>query len=117
MMVFMSPDEDPGVHNPRVIDLVAHDPELDEFGLIMVETRPWDGSTQRLLELQAKINAYLSFALDGEMYRLYPESVGKQLRLELDTYSPPDDTALTFIAQVRDKLVNDRIAFVVRILD
>jgi len=68
-------------------------------------------------ELQEKINSYLSFAQDGEMHRLYTESIGKRLPLELDTYSPPDDTALAFVARVRDQLLTDRISFTIRILD
>jgi hypothetical protein len=105
-----------GVQNPSLIDLVTYDPESGEFALIMTETRPWDGSADRVLELQQKINNYLSFALDGQLERQHPGSVGKAIRLQLDCVSPPDPKTGHFIDLVREKLRGERIRFVVNVL-
>ncbi|MEI9896071.1 MAG: DUF6572 domain-containing protein [Chthoniobacter sp.] len=48
-----------------------------------------DGSELRLFQLQEKINAYLSFALDGEMAEAYPQFDGKKIRLQLDCVGMP----------------------------
>jgi hypothetical protein len=113
----MSENNKAGVHNPKVIDLVTHDPETDEFALIMIETRDWDGSPERLLQLQEKVNNYLSFALDGQMVKLYPESTGKSVRLQLDCNRLPDQDTLRFIEQLREHIKPLGIPFVVNVLD
>jgi hypothetical protein len=106
-----------GVQNPAVIDLITHDPKSDEFVLIMTETRPWDGSEQRLLQLQQKVNAYLAFALDGQLASMYPASIGKPIRLQLDCISPPDNTTMRFVAMAREQLRQHGIALIVNVLD
>jgi len=62
-----------GVANPAVIDLFGFDQKTGEVLLAMNESRPWDGSDERLHELQEKFNAYVSFLLDGEMIAAHPE--------------------------------------------
>ena len=78
-----------GVEHAHIIDIVAHDEKEGSVTLIMLEPRPWDGSELRLFQLQEKINAYLSFALDGEMAEAYPNLISLPLRLQLDCATPP----------------------------
>jgi hypothetical protein len=103
-----------GVEHAGVIDALVHDPETDVVTLLMVEPRPWDGSELRLFQLQEKINAYLSFALDGEMHEAYPQLEGKPLRLLLDCMTAPDSTSLGFLGMVRDQIAFQGIALEVR---
>jgi hypothetical protein len=105
-----------GVENPTTVDLVTYDPASGEFALIMTEDREWDGSADRVLQLQEKINTYLSFLLDGQMAREYPESVGKPVRIQLDCVAEPDGNAAHFIELVREKLRSERIRFVVKLV-
>src|SRR5690349_2741889 len=79
-----------GVEYPEVIDMIMTDPESGEAVLIMVEPREWDGSEERLFQLQEKFNAYMSFALDGEMSEAYPSLSGRPLRLQLESTHMPD---------------------------
>ena len=104
-----------GVEHAGVIDLLAHEVASDEVALVMVEPRPWDGSELRLFQLQEKINAYLSFALDGEMAEAYPALIGKPLRLQLECASPPDPATLRFLAVVRDQIAFQGIKLEVRV--
>src|ERR1700704_1825530 len=83
-----------GVANPAVIDLFGVDGKSGDVVLAMNEPRPWDGSDERLHELQEKFNAYVSFLLDGEMVAAHPELAGKQARIELRCDHMPDDRAL-----------------------
>jgi hypothetical protein len=105
-----------GVENPRGLDALAVDGETGETVLIMVEPRAWDGSEERLFQLQEKINAYLSFALDGEMLDAFPHLDGKPLRLQLDCALPPDSMTDAFIARVREQIALQEIKFTVRIV-
>src|ERR1041384_5517090 len=81
-------------HRVDMIDLFAHDPKTDEVVLVMEELRPWDGSDERLYQLQEKFNAYASFLLDGEMAAAHPELVGKRGRIEVRCEHMPDARAI-----------------------
>ena len=59
-----------------MIDVIAQDTKTGEVVLRMDELDPWDGSDERLLALQERFNAYVSFLLDGEMASEHPELVG-----------------------------------------
>ena len=78
-----------GVEHAHVIDLIAHDAKTDEITLIMLEPRSWDGTELRMFQLQEKINAYLSFALDGEMAEAYPQFAGAIARTRTPSQSRP----------------------------
>lgn len=108
--------KDAGIENPDVVDLVTQDPGSGEVALIMTETRPWGSSSRQLLELQAKINTYLAFALDGQMAREYPTAVGKALRLQLDCVAAPEGDVAHFIRLVEEKLRAQGIRFVVNLI-
>ena len=93
-----------GVANPAVIDLFAVDQKSGEVLLAMHEARPWDGSDERLHELQEKFNAYVSFLLDGEMIAAHPELAGKPARIELRCDEMPDDRALGLLNLIHDQI-------------
>ena len=94
------------LEHANVIDIIFHDEKSARVLLVMTETRAWDGSDLRLFQLQEKINAYLSFALDGEMLEAYPHFHGKALRLQLECTEIPDARTIEFL-----KIVRERIAF------
>ena len=93
-----------GVEHAGVIDMITHDAKRGEVTLVMVEPRPWDGSELRLFQLQEKLNAYVSFALDGELAEAYPKLAGLPLRLLLECATYPDNDTVTFLERVREQL-------------
>lgn len=93
-----------GVSNPAVIDLFGLDQKSGEVLLVMKEQRPWDGSDQRLHELQEKFNAYASFLLDGEMTDEHPELANRRARIELHCDEMPDERALELLGMIHDQL-------------
>ena len=105
-----------GGENPRGLDALAFDGETGEAVLIMVEPRPWDGSEERLFQLQEKVNAYLSFALDGEMTDAFPHLAGKPVRLQLDCAVAPDPSVEQFVAAVREHIALQDMTFAVRLV-
>ena len=104
-----SEGKDPGVANPAVIDLFAHDQKADQVLLAMHEPRPWDGSDERLHELQEKFNAYVYFLLDGEMIAAHPELAGKSARIELRCDHMPDERALGLLELIHNQLALQEI--------
>ena len=106
-----------GVANPAVIDLFALDQQADEVLLVMTEKRPWDGSDERLHEVQEKFNAYVSFLLDGEMVASHPELAGKRARIELRCADMPDDRAVELLGLIHDQLELQEIKMEVLVAD
>jgi len=100
----LKPDDRAGV-----IDVFAHDPNTDEIVLVMNEPRPWDGSEERLHQLQEKFNAYASFLLDGELAEAHPDLVGKPARIELRCEHMPDARAVELLGMIHDQLAFQNI--------
>jgi hypothetical protein len=100
-----------------VIDLFAHDPKSDEIVLVMNEALPWDGSDERLYQLQEKFNTYASFLLDGEMAAAHPELAGKRARIELRCEHMPDARALELLGLIHDQLAFQEIKMEVIVKD
>ena len=109
--------EQEGLANPAVIDLFALDQKSGEVLLAMREPRPWDGSDERLHELQEKFNAYVSFLLDGEMIAAHPELTGKSARIELRCEYMPDDRALALLNLIHDQIALQEIKMEVIVAD
>ena len=93
-----------GVEFAEVIDLLAHNASTGRVELVMFEPRPWDGGEEQLFQLQEKLNAYMSFALDGEMTDTYPELVDKPLAVVLRCLQLPSSEAVEFLSQVREQI-------------
>jgi hypothetical protein len=106
-----------GIANPAVIDLFALDQKTDEIVLAMHEARPWDGSDERLHQLQEKFNAYVSFVLDGEMTATHPELADKSARIELRCDHMPDDRALGLLNLIHDQIALQEIRMEVVVAD
>jgi len=95
--------------NVGVIDVFAHDPKTDEIVLVMNEPRPWDGSEERLHQLQEKFNAYVSFLLDGELTEAHPDLAGNAARIELRCAHMPDTRAVELLGMIHDQLAFQNI--------
>jgi hypothetical protein len=105
-----------GLENPGVLDAFAHDTRTDKLVLAMYELRPWSGEEFQLLQLQEKLNAYLSFILDGELSEAFPEFAAKPVEIQLRTVHEPDAKAYDLIGRVREQLALQQITFeVIRI--
>ena len=92
-----------------VIDVIAQDSKTGEVVLVMNEPEPWDDSDERLLTLQERFNAYVSFLLDGEIAETHPELAGKPARIELRCAEMPDVRALELLAMIHDQLAFQEI--------
>jgi hypothetical protein len=92
-----------------IIDVIAQDAKTGEVVLVMNEPDEWDGSDERLLALQERFNAYVSFLLDGEMATHHPELAGKPARIELRCAHMPDTRALELLGLIHDQLAFQEI--------
>ena len=100
-----------GVEHTESIDLVMQHGETGEFMLIMIESREWDGSHDRLVQLQDKLNTYLTYALEGQFHAEHPESEGCDIRIHLDCEYPPDAVSEGFLDAAREAIAEHDIQF------
>jgi hypothetical protein len=92
-----------------VIDVIAQDSKTGEVVLVMNEPEPWDGSDERLLALQERFNAYVSFLLDGEMAETNPDLGARLARIELRCAHIPDTRAIELLGMIHDQLAFQEI--------
>jgi hypothetical protein len=105
-----SGSELPGNENRiGVIDMIAHDAKTDEAVLVMNELEPWNDSDERLLELQERFNAYVSFLLDGEFAEWDPKLAKKRARIEVRCAHLPDARAIDLLGNIHDQLAHQEI--------
>ena len=98
-----------GLERTGMLDAFAHDTREDVLVLAMFETRPWEFGERQLFQLQEKLNAYVSFILDGEMKENFPHLVEKPVRIELRTTAEPPKRAMEFLERAREQLALQRI--------
>ena len=103
--------ETPGVHNPRVIDLISLDSEANEVVLVMLEKRPWGTVPNQLEQLDDKYNSYVSYVLEGHLAKQYPQYADKAVRIQLDCASPPGSQEQVRINAMRNFAVSERLRF------
>lgn len=101
-----------GLEHPGVLDALVHDPERGKLVLAMYERRPWEGSDLQLFQLQEKMNAYLSFILDGELKEAFPQHADKPVEIQLRTVHAPDPRGSDLIRRMREQLAFQQIEFV-----
>jgi hypothetical protein len=106
-----------GLENPGVLDAFAHDTRADRLVLAMYEVRPWSGEDFQLFQLQEKLNAYLSFVLDGELREAFPECADKPIEIQLRTVHEPDARVFDFIGRIREQLALQQITFAIIRID
>jgi hypothetical protein len=102
-----------GLEHPGVLDALAFDPETDRLILAMYETREWTGGDSQLFQLQEKLNAYLSFALDGELKEAFPQFAEKRVQIQLRTIHLPDERGADLMQRMREQLAFQQIEFAV----
>ncbi len=98
-----------GIERAGMLDAFAYDTRENILVLAMFETRPWEHGEHQLYQLQEKLNAYVSFILDGEMRESFPHLADKAVRIELRTAHEPSERALGFLDRARDQLALQQI--------
>lgn len=89
----------------RKVDVVALDPGGGAVELVIVADSPWTGSDEQLRSLQAKVQTYVGFALDGPMTDQYPETVGLPWHIVIDAKTgAPDARTATVLQALAERL-------------
>jgi hypothetical protein len=105
-----------GVHNPRVVDLIAKDDERGEVVLTLLEERPWGSDPEQLRQLEAKFNAYLTYVQGGHLAQQYPQYEGLLVCFQLDCAEAPRDEAERMLRAMMNFAEAEGIRLVVRVI-
>jgi acetylornithine deacetylase/succinyl-diaminopimelate desuccinylase-like protein len=100
-----------GIAHPAVIDLVTTKDGQCFLDIIQVDRM----SDDDLFALQDKINSYLSFALDGQLAKMYPELASAPVTIRLNLGSDPSETQQRFFSAIRGLCHENRMDFEVAI--
>jgi hypothetical protein len=86
------------------IDLVTEHPETGVFAIILVETGPWTPGTEEaeLRRIQGRLYDCVDVAVDGHLAAKYPNSRGRPVRIQLDTYDIPEGLVRPFFDRFAD---------------
>jgi hypothetical protein len=106
---------DPGVQNPKVMDLITLDPLSGAVVLVMFERRGWGADPQQLAQIEEKINRYLGYALDGFLVEHYPQHQGKRVHIRLDCIEPPAGEAVRFVEAATQAIRAHGLDFIVNV--
>jgi len=80
------------------VDLVTEHPETGVFAIILVETGPWpSGAEEReVRRIQDRLYDCVDLAVDGHLAAKYPDSRGRSVRIQLDTYDIREELVRPF---------------------
>jgi hypothetical protein len=88
---------EPGVENPKVVDLIGVDPTSGKVVLTMIERRAWGASDRQFQQIEEKINRYMGYVLEGFLAQQHPNFEGKQVQLRLECAEAPHGEAVLFV--------------------
>ena|SRR5690606_17217548 len=80
------------------INFITKEPDNSCWRMVLVEEGPWPpGEMERnLRRIQDRLYHCIDVALDGGLWRLYPDSYGKPLTVQLDGYELPETEVRDF---------------------
>lgn len=82
------------------VDLQVAEPSGRRVLVAVAEAGDWQHENA-LWQLQEKFNHYGAYALDGQMHRQFPESIGKPVTFVLSSVDPIPDSALALVERMR----------------
>lgn len=92
--------------NTRVtIDTITYDSTHDEYTLYLVEDGPWPtdelGWNQCLTRIQNRIFDAFDIAVDGHLHKTFPDSLGKSIRIQIDSPHGTPKKLSDLISQIK----------------
>ena len=100
-----------GVRYPEVVDLVSV--KDGTYELVLVETNPL--TTDDAFALQQKLKNYLAFGLDGQLFKLYPDSRGLPLTIRVMLEAPAEPFILEFLRTFKAYIGEEGVSLVVEL--
>jgi hypothetical protein len=105
------------VEDPDSVDSVTRSRDTGGYALLMVEERPFDGSSTQADQLREKINGYVEYLQFGQFAEDYPAAVGQALQVRLVCRQEPTGERLQALLQAgADLFARHGAQFVVEVI-
>jgi hypothetical protein len=101
---------DGGDADTPVIDLVLASRDRDEYVLVLVEDRPWSEAGV-VDHLSDRVNRCVSYVVGGQLTLEFPETVGRDIRIDVRFDHEPTDAVETLFARFADALAQQGLDF------
>jgi len=89
------------------VDFIARGSSPDEWKMVLVESGPWTTPTDfHLRRIQERLYGCLDAAIDGKLAEKFPDSLGKNVVIQLDCYNVPRDEAEAFFKRFADGVLS-----------
>jgi hypothetical protein len=93
------------IEQTDVVDIIGTNPKTNEVLLVISDHLEWTDDDQsdkfHMYLLQQKFNSYLEFIESGEIYRTYPDAIGKEIVIKIMAKFPMNDQASAFLERAR----------------
>jgi hypothetical protein len=100
--------------NP-VIDLVLASRDRGEYVLVLVEERPWD-DPEAVADITDRVNRCVSYVLDGHLTTDFPDTVGRDIRVDVRFEHQPTDEVVALFARFARALAAKGLDFSAEVL-
>lgn len=104
------------VDQTDVVDGIGVDSVSGKVVLTISDHLEWS-EDDHLLQLQEKVNTYLSFVETGELLNSYPDAKGRDVLINVVCKYPPDDRAVGFLRRVANIVDGAGIKFGYHLFD
>jgi hypothetical protein len=88
--------------NLDAIDAVGIERGSDFVALTILDSWDWHDERSHLLALQSKLNCYFRFIETGQIWRSYPEAVGRQIVIDVIGKFPLPQIAIDLLHRASD---------------
>lgn len=86
------------------IDFVAKGGSPEEWQLVLVEEGDWSFVDRRLHQLQDRLYDCIDAVLDGQLAEKYPDSMVKNVIIQVEFFDAPEDKVSPFIERFAEDI-------------
>lgn len=97
------------------IDFISTKVDSETVVLTISDHLEW-GNIEHLETLQEKLNSYLRFIENGEIYDIYPNAKGKKLKINIRLKYPPDEDGKEFLNKCTEIILSSGYQFTCEVL-
>jgi hypothetical protein len=88
------------VRDADTIDHITLSEDESTCNLLMVEDRPFTGSSAQNEQIREKMNTYLTFVQTGQLAEQFPELAGKRMAVRLVCHEEPENESVIELLKV-----------------
>lgn len=101
----------------QVLDAIGLELCTDTVVMSIVDSLDWHNENKHLSMLQDKINTYLAIIETGEVYKIYPEAAGRNIRIDLIFRFGLPESAVSFVNAAAAVAAKLEVALVSRVVE